>query len=59
MGNRHFRGQIDLLAAGEHRDRRGCEDGSHRARDVLEDAVLSWPLLKVGGIMLFDDYLWQ
>ena len=34
-------------------------DGSHRAPDVLADAVLSWPLLKVGGIMLFDDYLWQ
>jgi hypothetical protein len=26
---------------------------------VLADAVLSWPLLKNGGIMLFDDYLWQ
>jgi hypothetical protein len=34
-------------------------DGSHRAADVLADAVLSWPLLKNGGIMLFDDYLWQ
>jgi predicted O-methyltransferase YrrM len=34
-------------------------DGSHRAADVLADAVLSWPLLKDGGIMLFDDYLWQ
>ena len=26
---------------------------------MLADAVLSWPLLKEGGIMLFDDYLWQ
>jgi hypothetical protein len=26
-------------------------DGSHRAPDVLADAVLSWRLLKVGGIM--------
>jgi hypothetical protein len=34
-------------------------DGSHRAADVLADAVLSWPLLKDGGIMLFDDYLWE
>ncbi|NMO22185.1 class I SAM-dependent methyltransferase [Pyxidicoccus fallax] len=31
-------------------------DGSHRAFDVLEDAVLSWPLLKPGGWMIFDDY---
>jgi hypothetical protein len=31
-------------------------DGSHRADDVLMDALLSWKLLKAGGIMLFDDY---
>lgn len=31
-------------------------DGSHVAKDVLEDAVLSWRLLKVGGILTFDDY---
>lgn len=31
-------------------------DGSHMAKDVLEDAVLSWRLLKAGGIMTFDDY---
>jgi len=33
-------------------------DGSHTAADVLTDAVLSFPLLKVGGLMVFDDYLW-
>jgi len=33
-------------------------DGSHQAPDVLADAVLSFSLLKVGGIMVFDDYLW-
>ena len=33
-------------------------DGSHQAPDVLSDAVLSFPLLKVGGLMIFDDYLW-
>lgn len=33
-------------------------DGSHQAPDVLMDAVLSWKLLEVGGIMIFDDYLW-
>ena len=31
-------------------------DGSHLAIDVISDAVLSWELLKQGGIMVFDDY---
>jgi len=31
-------------------------DGGHRAQDVLADAVLSWKLLPVGGLILFDDY---
>lgn len=34
-------------------------DGSHKAADVLEDAVLSFRLLKVGGLMIFDDYAWS
>jgi predicted O-methyltransferase YrrM len=34
-------------------------DGSHRAADVLEDAVLSFRLLKVGGLIIFDDYAWN
>jgi hypothetical protein len=34
-------------------------DGSHVAKDVLLDAVLSWDLLKVGGIIIFDDYQWK
>ncbi len=33
-------------------------DGDHHAVSVLEDAVLSFPLLKKGGIMIFDDYTW-
>jgi predicted O-methyltransferase YrrM len=33
-------------------------DGSHQAPDVLADAVLSFQLLRVGGMMIFDDYLW-
>lgn len=33
-------------------------DGSHQAPDVLADAVLAFRLLKVGGHMVFDDYLW-
>lgn len=31
-------------------------DGDHNACGILEDAVISWRMLKVGGIMLFDDY---
>jgi hypothetical protein len=34
-------------------------DGDHNAPGVLEDAVLSWRALKVGGIMYFDDYEMQ
>ncbi len=34
-------------------------DGSHKAPDVLCDAVLGFKLLKVGGYMAFDDYLWS
>ena len=33
-------------------------DGSHIAKHVIEDAILSWKLLKVGGLMIFDDYEW-
>jgi predicted O-methyltransferase YrrM len=34
-------------------------DGSHNAPYVLSDAVLSWYLLKVGGLLCFDDYGWM
>jgi hypothetical protein len=34
----------------------GYLDGDHNAQGVLRDAVMMWELLKVGGIMLFDDY---
>ncbi len=34
-------------------------DGSHKATDVLIDAVQSWLLLKDGGVLLFDDYEWR
>jgi predicted O-methyltransferase YrrM len=33
-------------------------DGDHKASSVIEDAILSFSLLKKGGIMIFDDYLW-
>jgi predicted O-methyltransferase YrrM len=31
-------------------------DGCHLAHCVLTDVALSWPLLKVGGYLIFDDY---
>ena len=34
-------------------------DGSHTAVDVLSDAVLCWRMLKVQGIMVFDDWSWK
>lgn len=34
-------------------------DGSHLAKDVLTDAVMSWNLLKYGGVIAFDDYEWN
>lgn len=34
-------------------------DGSHQAPDVLTDAVLSFRLLRKGGLIAFDDYLWS
>ncbi len=34
-------------------------DGSHRAKDVLSDAILAWPLLSKQGILIFDDYSWN
>lgn len=34
-------------------------DGSHLATDVLLDAILGFKLLKVGGYMVLDDYLWS
>lgn len=34
-------------------------DASHMAKDVMMDAILSWEMLKIGGIMAFDDYKWK
>ena len=34
-------------------------DGDHTASSVIEDAILSFSLLKKGGIMIFDDYEWK
>ena len=32
-------------------------DGSHIAQDVLTNACFAWGLLKIDGIIIFDDYL--
>ena len=34
-------------------------DASHKCLDVFLDATLSWKLLKIGGIMCFDDYFFN
>lgn len=34
-------------------------DGSHWACDVLEDAILTFRRVRCGGIIGFDDYLWN
>ena len=34
-------------------------DASHEAADVMMDGVMAFPLLKVGGVMIFDDYKWE
>lgn len=34
-------------------------DGSHYSDDVIVDAVYCFEMLKIDGIMIFDDYLWM
>ena len=48
-----------LVAAGEEPFDLIYIDGSHTAPDVMIDAVLAFQLLRVGGVMIFDDYLWS
>lgn len=49
---------IQLLSTGETQYDLIYIDGSHTAPDVLLDAVLAFRLLRVGGVMIMDDYLW-
>jgi len=34
-------------------------DASHMAADVYRDAVLTWPMMEPGGMVIFDDYEWD
>lgn len=34
-------------------------DGCHWTVETLEDAVLTFPLMKAGGVIAFDDYRWD
>lgn len=33
-------------------------DGGHRAVDVYSDAIMVWPMMAPGGMIIFDDYQW-
>lgn len=33
-------------------------DGSHKAADVMLDAVMCFKILQIHGLLIFDDYLW-
>lgn len=57
-------GRSDAILSGMQPDYAGYFDfiyidGSHTAADVLCDAVLAFRLLRSGGVMCFDDYLWR
>jgi predicted O-methyltransferase YrrM len=34
-------------------------DGSHYSDDVLHDAINAWKLVKTGGVIIFDDFMWN
>lgn len=34
-------------------------DGSHHSDDVLVDAIKAFEMLKVDGLLIFDDYFWK
>ncbi|KAK9810321.1 hypothetical protein WJX72_008612 [[Myrmecia] bisecta] len=34
-------------------------DCSHNPKDLIADAVMSWPLVRAGGLLIFDDYAWE
>ena len=55
----HVGGSADVLRRLDGRYDFVYVDVSHAAADVIADAVLAWPLLAAGGVMIFDDYAWD
>ena len=61
-GGSYVGGLVGYIGDGEVSD--SYVTGSVSANDYvgglvgLQDAVLSWPLLKPGGLVIFDDYAW-
>ena len=53
-----FSGLLSLQSRGEKFDLIYV-DGSHYEDDVLVDSILAWRLLNVGGVMIWDDYVWN
>jgi predicted O-methyltransferase YrrM len=49
FNNNFVRGHYDFIYV----------DGSHHCDDVITDAIKCFEMLKVGGIMVFDDYFWH
>lgn len=33
-------------------------DGHHEGEFIFKESELCWPILKTGGVLIFDDYLW-
>lgn len=46
---RRFAGELDFCYV----------DGGHSSQDCLRDMVMAFESLKVGGVMIVDDYLWE
>ena len=53
-----FSGLLSLQSRGEKFDLIYV-DGSHFEDDVVVDTILAWRLLNVGGVMIWDDYVWR
>lgn len=49
---------IRLVAEGNHEYDVIYIDGDHRAKPVLFDCIMAMKLLRRGGLLILDDYLW-
>jgi predicted O-methyltransferase YrrM len=54
----HSRDALPALGVADARFDFVYLDGSHRTVDVYADACLTWPMIRRGGALLFDDYTW-